>query len=57
MNHRMFPCVILSLDCPWDLNDPGWAAVFVDEKLLKVDRDIVDCVYLGQSGDRMQINM
>lgn len=39
-------CVILSLDCPWDLNDPGWAAVFVDEKLVKVDRDIVDCVYL-----------
>lgn len=39
-------CVILSLDCPWDLNDPGWAAVFVDEKFVKVDRDIVDCVYL-----------
>ena len=38
-------CVILALNCPWD-DEHGWAAVFVDEKLVKVDRDIVDCVWL-----------
>ncbi len=38
-------CVVLVLACPWD-EDCGWAAVFVDEKLVKVDRDIVDCVWL-----------
>lgn len=38
-------CVILVLDCPWD-EEHGWAAVFVDEKIVKVDRDIVDCVWL-----------
>ncbi len=38
-------CVILVLNCPWD-EDHGWAAVFVDEKLVKVDSDIVDCVWL-----------
>ena len=38
-------CVILSLDCPWD-EEHGWAAVFIDEKFIKVDRDIVDCVWL-----------
>ncbi len=38
-------CVILVLNCPWD-EEHGWAAVFVDEKFVKVDRDIVDCVYL-----------
>ena len=38
-------CVILLLDCPWD-EDHGWAAVFIDEKFVKVDLDIVDCVWL-----------
>ncbi len=38
-------CVVLALNCPWD-EEHGWAAVFVDEKLVKVDRDIVDCVWL-----------
>ena len=38
-------CVILVLNCPWD-EEHGWAAVFVDEKLVKVDSDIVDCVWL-----------
>ncbi len=38
-------CIILTLDCPWD-EDHGWAAVFIDEKFIKVDRDIVDCVWL-----------
>lgn len=38
-------CVILVLNCPWD-EDHGWAAAFVDEKFVKVDSDIVDCVYL-----------
>lgn len=38
-------CVILVINCPWD-EEHGWAAVFVDEKFVKVDRDIVDCVYL-----------
>lgn len=38
-------CVILSLNCPWD-EEHGWAAVFVDEKFVKVGRDIVDCVWL-----------
>ncbi|MFM9329354.1 DUF6985 domain-containing protein [Paenibacillus mesotrionivorans] len=38
-------CVILSLNCPWD-EEHGWAAVFVDEKFVKVDRDIVDAVWL-----------
>ena len=38
-------CVVLMLNCPWD-EDHGWAAVFVDEKFIKVDRDIVDCVWL-----------
>ncbi len=38
-------CVILALNCPWD-EEHGWAAAFVDEKLVKVDRDIVDCVWL-----------
>jgi len=36
-------CVILLLDCPWD-ESHGWGAAFVDEKLIKVDGDIVDCV-------------
>ena len=38
-------CVILVLPCPWE-EEHGWAAGFVDEKFVKVDRDIVDCVYL-----------
>jgi len=38
-------CVILVLNCPWD-EEHGWAAAFVDEKFVKVDRDIVDCVWL-----------
>lgn len=38
-------CVILVLNCPWD-EEHGWAAVFIDEKFVKVDRDIVDCVWL-----------
>lgn len=38
-------CVKLELDCPWE-EEHGWAAVFVDEKLVKVDCDIVDCVWL-----------
>lgn len=38
-------CVILGLNCPWD-EDHGWAAVFIDEKFVKVDQDIVDCVWL-----------
>ncbi len=38
-------CVILVLDCPWE-EEHGWAAVFVEEKFVKVDRDIVDCVWL-----------
>ncbi|MBQ1904788.1 MAG: hypothetical protein II168_10520 [Ruminococcus sp.] len=38
-------CVIMQLNCPWD-EEHGWAAAFVDEKLVKVDRDIVDCVWL-----------
>ncbi len=38
-------CVILVLNCPWD-EDRGWAAVFIDEKFIKADRDIVDCVWL-----------
>ena len=39
-------CVILGLNCPWD-EDHGWAAVFIDEKFVKVDQDIVDCVWLN----------
>jgi hypothetical protein len=35
----------MQLNCPWD-DEHGWAAAFVDEKLVKVDRDIVDCVWL-----------
>lgn len=38
-------CVILQLHCPWD-EENGWAAVFIDDKFVKVDSDIVDCVYL-----------
>lgn len=38
-------CVILVLNCPWD-EEHGWAAVFIDEKFVKVDCDIVDCVWL-----------
>ena len=38
-------CVVLVLSCPWD-EDHGWAAVFADEKLVKVGCDIVDCVWL-----------
>ena len=38
-------CVILSLNCPRD-EEHGLAAVFIDEKYVKVDRDIVDCVWL-----------
>ncbi|MBR3103848.1 MAG: hypothetical protein IKH46_08495, partial [Lachnospiraceae bacterium] len=38
-------CVIMVLNCPWD-EDHGWAAAFVDEKFVKVDSDIVDCVWL-----------
>jgi hypothetical protein len=38
-------CVILKIECPWD-DEHGWAAVFIDEEFVKVDRDIVDCVYL-----------
>ena len=39
-------CVILVLNCPWD-EEHGWAAVFVDEKLVTVDTDTVDCVWLN----------
>ncbi len=38
-------CVILVLDCPWE-EEHGWAAVFIDEKFVKVGCDIVDCVWL-----------
>lgn len=38
-------CVILQLDCPWE-EEHGWAAVFIDEKFVKVACDIVDCVWL-----------
>lgn len=38
-------CVILVLYCPWE-EEHGWAAVFIDEKFVKVDCDIVDCVWL-----------
>lgn len=38
-------CVILSLHCPWD-EEHGWSAVFINEKFVKVGRDIVDCVWL-----------
>ena len=38
-------CVILALYCPWE-EEHGWAAVFVDGKFVKVDCDIVDCVWL-----------
>ena len=38
-------CVILALNCPWE-EEHGWAAVFIDEKFVKVDCDIVDCVWL-----------
>ena len=38
-------CVILLLDCPWE-EEHGWAAVFIDEKFVKADLDIVDCVWL-----------
>ena len=38
-------CVILGLNCPWE-EEHGWAAVFINEEFVKVDRDIVDCVWL-----------
>lgn len=38
-------CVILVLHCPWE-EEHGWAAVFIDEKFVKVGCDIVDCVWL-----------
>lgn len=38
-------CVKLELNCPWE-EEHGWAAIFVEEKLVKVDCDIVDCVWL-----------
>jgi len=38
-------CIIMVLNCPWD-EDHGWAAVFIDEKFVKVDTDVVDCVWL-----------
>ena len=38
-------CVILGLNCPWE-EEHGWAAVFIDEKFVKVGIDIVDCVWL-----------
>lgn len=38
-------CVILALNCPWE-EEHGWAAVFIDENFVKVDCDIVDCVWL-----------
>lgn len=38
-------CVILVLDCPWE-EEHGWAAVFIDEKFVKVDRGIDGCVWL-----------
>ena len=38
-------CVILKLNCPWE-EEHGWAAVFIEETLVKVDIDIVDCVWL-----------
>lgn len=38
-------CVILTINCPWE-EEHGWAAVFIDEKFVKVGCDIVDCVYL-----------
>ena len=38
-------CVVLGLNCPWE-EEHGWAAVFVDEKLVKVGLDIVECVWL-----------
>lgn len=37
--------IILVLDCPWE-EEHGWAAVFIDEKFVKVGCDIVDCVWL-----------
>ena len=38
-------CVILVLNCPWE-EEHCWAAVFIDEKFVKVGLDIVDCVWL-----------
>lgn len=38
-------CVIMTLKCPWD-EEHGWAAVFVNEKFVLVNSDIVDCVWL-----------
>ena len=38
-------CVVLQLNCPWE-EEHGWAAVFIDEKFVKVAIDIVDCVWL-----------
>ncbi len=38
-------CVILILNCPWE-EEHGWAAVFIDEKFVKMDCDIVDWVRL-----------
>lgn len=37
--------VILTLECPWD-EEHGWAAVFINERFVKVDRDIVGSVRL-----------
>ncbi len=38
-------CVVLQLNCPWE-EEHGWAAVFIDEKFVKVDIDVVDAVWL-----------
>jgi len=38
-------CVVLLLNCPWE-KEHGWAAVFVEQTLVKVGRGIVDCVWL-----------
>lgn len=38
-------CVVLCLNCLWE-EEHGWAAIFVDEKFIKVGRDIIDCVWL-----------
>ena len=38
-------CVLLTLNCPWN-EELGWAAVFVDEKFLKIQEDPVSGIYL-----------
>ena len=38
-------CVVLDMNCPWS-PELGWAAVFVDGKLLKIQEDVVSGIFL-----------